>query len=438
MMGNNNTDNVKGILLKVSAVIFAYFAVSKLIHFIKVFILHSAYISSTYFDPSRFMGGAVVAVKLFYVIAILIDIAIYLAVAIGLFLNKQKIMQIGMIAWTVLTLWVSRDMFRGIYGVYLGDGYGIGLRLGMGRGGFWILGTIILFLASILVMGIMAVLQSSEKNNGKSMMNSIWFLPVALRILSFVFEFLALRALRIFQNPYTGEKLQLVSFTMILWWLVFAFLGYGLSNKAESEPVSETTTEYVNTTYATQTSAPMQTQVGEGYISMGKHILLLFLTCGVWLYIWTYRMTDYTNQAKGEEYRNPTTKLLLCMFVPFYSIYWTYKTAMRIDKMAQEKGMHSDLSTLCLILAVFVPIIPPILMQDKVNAICTVNQPLSQPVAAQPVQAQPQPVRPQVQPQATQPVVDETELLKKYKELLDTGVITQEEFDAKKKQLLGL
>jgi predicted Zn-dependent peptidase len=28
--------------------------------------------------------------------------------------------------------------------------------------------------------------------------------------------------------------------------------------------------------------------------------------------------------------------------------------------------------------------------------------------------------------------------LKKYKELLDQGIITQEEFDAKKKQLLGL
>ena len=28
--------------------------------------------------------------------------------------------------------------------------------------------------------------------------------------------------------------------------------------------------------------------------------------------------------------------------------------------------------------------------------------------------------------------------LKKYKELLDAGVITQEEFDLKKKQLLGL
>ena len=31
-----------------------------------------------------------------------------------------------------------------------------------------------------------------------------------------------------------------------------------------------------------------------------------------------------------------------------------------------------------------------------------------------------------------------TEQLKQYKELLDSGVITQEEFDAKKKQLLGL
>lgn len=28
--------------------------------------------------------------------------------------------------------------------------------------------------------------------------------------------------------------------------------------------------------------------------------------------------------------------------------------------------------------------------------------------------------------------------LKKYKELLDQGIITQEEFDAKKKQLLGI
>ena len=33
---------------------------------------------------------------------------------------------------------------------------------------------------------------------------------------------------------------------------------------------------------------------------------------------------------------------------------------------------------------------------------------------------------------------DSADQLKKFKELLDSGVISQEEFDAKKKQLLGL
>ena len=39
------------------------------------------------------------------------------------------------------------------------------------------------------------------------------------------------------------------------------------------------------------------------------------------------------------------------------------------------------------------------------------------------------------QPTAAVSAADE---LKKFKELLDSGVISQEEFDAKKKQLLGL
>ena len=155
----------------------------------------------------------------------------------------------------------------------------------------------------------------------------------------------------------------------------------------------------------------------EAYCSLGKHVLLLLFTCGIWLYIWIYRITGYLNCVKDEEPRNPTNKLLLCLFVPFYSIYWTYKSAQRIDKLAAQKGLSSDMSTLCLILAIFVPIIPPILMQDKINNLLSTNE------AAQTTKAA---------------ASDTTENLKKYKELLDTGVITQEEFDAKKKQLLGL
>lgn len=176
----------------------------------------------------------------------------------------------------------------------------------------------------------------------------------------------------------------------------------------------------------TETGSSPATAASEIYCGLVKHILLLLFTCGIWLYIWIYRVTGYTNNVQGEENRNPTNKLLLCLFVPFYVIYWMYKTAQRLDKMAAAKNIPSDLSTLCLILAIFVPIIPPILMQDKLNAIVA---PTAAPAA---------PVAPAPAPAAPASVSEAADDLMKLKELLDAGILTQEEFDAKKKQLLGL
>lgn len=181
-----------------------------------------------------------------------------------------------------------------------------------------------------------------------------------------------------------------------------------------------------------ETGGTTTTPAPEVYCGLVKHILLLLFTCGIWLYIWIYRVTGYTNNVQGEENRNPTNKLLLCLFVPFYVIYWMYKTAQRLDKMAAAKNIPSDLSTLCLILAIFVPIIPPILMQDKLNAIVA-------PTAAPAAYAAPAaPVAPAPAPAAPASVSEAADDLMKLKELLDAGILTQEEFDAKKKQLLGL
>lgn len=104
------------------------------------------------------------------------------------------------------------------------------------------------------------------------------------------------------------------------------------------------------------------------------HVLLLLLVGGIWRCVWIYRTTRYLNCLHDEEYRNPGAKLLLCMFVPFYSIYWVYKSAKRIDKLAAGVGVTSDLSVICLILEIFVPIVPPILMQDKINKILEAQQ----------------------------------------------------------------
>ena len=222
-------------------------------------------------------------------------------------------------------------------------------------------------------------------------------------------------------------------------WLVFAdprevaakrpVGGYDAVSSYASGEQGNTRSSYENGSR----SAPQEGV--DGYISMGKHIALLLLTFGVWLYIWIYRTTRFLNNVEGEEYRDPKSKLLLCIFVPFYVIYWTYVSAKRIDKMAAQKGSSSDLTTVCLILEFFIPIVPPMLMQSKINDLVSVPAPAPQ--YAQPAAPQyAQPAAPQyAQPAVTVSAADE---LKKYKELLDMGAITEEEYNAKKKQLLNL
>lgn len=161
----------------------------------------------------------------------------------------------------------------------------------------------------------------------------------------------------------------------------------------------------------------VQTDYGEVYCSLGKHIVLCLFTFGIWYMIWIYRTTKFLNKTPDSQQYNPTSKLLLCLFVPFYQIYWFYKHGQRIDTFTKHKNLNnSDMATLCLILGIFIPVVACIIMQDRINALCTTK-------AADTVSV---------------PESSTTDELKKYKELLDSGIITQEEFDTKKKHLLGL
>ena len=81
----------------------------------------------------------------------------------------------------------------------------------------------------------------------------------------------------------------------------------------------------------------------------------------------------------------------------------------------------SDIATLCLILGIIIPVVACVLMQDKFNQLCTVN------------------VIDQREEKPIHKTENESiENLERYKQLLDKGIINQEEFDAKKKQLWGL
>lgn len=236
----------------------------------------------------------------------------------------------------------------------------------------------------------------------KNILKRIWFIPAIVFALSVIVDHI------IYGYFYFSLLIEYLivtaSYLTIAYWALDIYAPKAVNHTAdERAPI---TNEY----------APKI----DGYYDLLTHILLLLFTCGVWQYIWVYKTTSYLNNTPGEEQRNPTTKLLLCMFVPFYNIYWTYKSAQRIDKLAVINGQQSDISTLCLVLSIFVGIVPPIIMQEKINNI----------------------VKPEIKVNVTETPISNTfgaaDEIKKYKELLDEGVITQDEFDAKKKQLLGL
>lgn len=230
----------------------------------------------------------------------------------------------------------------------------------------------------------------------------LWFVPAFLMLIGYIINIFNYYTIR---NYFIGNIMNLLQVIISL------CIGIWINSIYPKPEVKKGSDNY------SSSIAP-----DEFYCGMVKHVLLLLFTFGIWYLIWIYRMTNYTNVVENEEYRDPTKKLLLCMFIPFYSIYWTYKTAQRIDKMAITNGISSDMTTLCLILAIFVPIIPPILMQDKMNNIVRTNN--TQPVSKQ--------------ENVNKETFGTAEQLKEFKELLDSGVITQEDFDAKKKQLLGL
>lgn len=271
----------------------------------------------------------------------------------------------------------------------------------------------LLYFAAYVAL-LVAALASCEQTLVKADMSAVkvlagklYFLPAALCLVANVINWIGIFA---YCQPIEWIIFIFVDLLSAVAWTIVAMLSMV---KWFNDP-------YAKTGYAPATSeggAYMEEDYSEAYCGMGKHIVLCLFTFGIWPLIWIYRTTKYLNKAPNATYYNPTTKLLLCMFIPFYQIYWFYKHGQRLDAMSKQKQLNnSDMATLCLILGIFIPLVSCILMQDRVNVLCTTKT----------VKAM---------PQAEDTTVEQ---LKKYKELMDSGIISQEDYDAKKKQLLGL
>ena len=179
-------------------------------------------------------------------------------------------------------------------------------------------------------------------------------------------------------------------------------------------------------------------------------VVLMFFTFGIYFYIWQYRVTKYMNSQTGEK-MSPAAQVLLSFFFPPYVAVWGYLMASRLKKLAAERnykifdGFEFVYAVLCLIIPMFHFIMLDYFLLKYNQTPIVEEEPIEEddeePFGSSTEFSTVQEVFEEEEPEVIKPVephvglVDE---LREYKELLDRGDITEEEFEKKKKELLGL
>ena len=97
------------------------------------------------------------------------------------------------------------------------------------------------------------------------------------------------------------------------------------------------------TVYFTKRRKIMSNQTKNGYVSLIKYVILQIITLGIYQWVWIYKTTNYLNTAKVK-IRNAKTELLLCIFLPFYSIYWLYASNEIVNNLFLKRNGTSLLT----------------------------------------------------------------------------------------------
>ena len=104
-----------------------------------------------------------------------------------------------------------------------------------------------------------------------------------------------------------------------------------------------------------------------GYYELLTHILLCMFTFGVWVYIWIYRTTKTLSNVYGMPRQEPVAQMLLCLFVPFYYIYWLYEQGKRAEAYARSAGLQEQCTTLVLVFGFLNSLLAYYVLQDVIN-----------------------------------------------------------------------
>ena len=104
------------------------------------------------------------------------------------------------------------------------------------------------------------------------------------------------------------------------------------------------------------------------YCSAAKLLFLTLITLGIWMLVWIYRTTAALSPYEDRHPRKPWLEVICCLLLPFYAVYWLYRSA-QLAALAADGEEDRHFSTLCLILGALLTPIAMLLVQDKLNVL---------------------------------------------------------------------
>lgn len=110
------------------------------------------------------------------------------------------------------------------------------------------------------------------------------------------------------------------------------------------------------------------------YISMKKHLALLFFIFPVWFFVWSHRTVKVINEIKGEYSKYKPGTETLKMLIPLYSLYWFYVQGKRLEEEFNKCGAEEDGIGMVAVIADFLTSCGGfIYLQDKINEYCIIS-----------------------------------------------------------------
>ena len=127
-------------------------------------------------------------------------------------------------------------------------------------------------------------------------------------------------------------------------------------------------------TYGNKSDNPVYTsgqwKKPENMRNLVSFVVLMVCTLGIYFFYWVFKTTEYANRDRNSAQQSPLVQLLLVMFIPYYELYWFYKTSKKLSNLGEPFEVFNDNSIVTLILAIFgLDIIGAVILQDQINRI---------------------------------------------------------------------